>query len=454
MELLEFLRDVLQQPALLIGMVSLVGLVALGRPFHKVMTGTLKPIMGYLMLSAGAGVICENLDPLGKMIEEGFSITGVVPNNEAIVSVAQDILGVETMSILVVGLLMNLLIARFTKFKYVFLTGHHSFFMACLLSAVLGTAGLSGVELILCGGFFLGAWSAISPAIGQKYTNKVTDGDGIAMGHFGSLAYYISAWVGSKVGKPEESTEKIEIPEKWGFLRDTTLSTGITMMVFFMVAAVAAGPEFVGKLSGGMSPYLFALMAGLKFAVGVTVVYSGVRMILGDLIPAFEGIATKVIPNAIPAVDCAVFFTYAPTAVVIGFVASFIGGVIGMIILGMVGGVLIIPGMVPHFFCGATAGIFGNATGGRKGASIGAFVNGLLISFAPALLLPVLGNLGFQNTTFGDFDFGVLGIILGSLANSFGYMGIFGAVAVLLIILITPSLIGVKTKVVNQPDEE
>lgn len=454
MELLEFLRDVLQQPALLIGMVSLVGLVALGRPFHKVMTGTLKPIMGYLMLSAGAGVICENLDPLGKMIEEGFSITGVVPNNEAIVSVAQDILGVETMSILVVGLLMNLLIARFTKFKYVFLTGHHSFFMACLLSAVLGTAGLSGVELILCGGFFLGAWSAISPAIGQKYTNKVTDGDGIAMGHFGSLAYYISAWVGSKVGKPEESTEKIEIPEKWGFLRDTTLSTGITMMVFFMVAAVAAGPEFVGKLSGGMSPYLFALMAGLKFAVGVTVVYSGVRMILGDLIPAFEGIATKVIPNAIPAVDCAVFFTYAPTAVVIGFVASFIGGVIGMIILGMVGGVLIIPGMVPHFFCGATAGIFGNATGGRKGATIGAFVNGLLISFAPALLSPVLGNLGFQNTTFGDFDFGVLGIILGSLANSFGSMGIFGAVAVLLIILITPSLIGVKTKVVNQPDEE
>ena len=245
MVLLEFLRDVLQQPALLIGMVSLVGLLALGRPFHKVMTGTLKPIMGYLMLSAGAGVIVENLAPLGSMIEVGFNITGVVPNNEAIVSVAQDLLGVETMSILVVGLVMNLVIARFTKFKYVFLTGHHSFFMACLLSAVLGTAGMSGVEMILCGGFILGAWSAISPAIGQSYTNKVTEGDGIAMGHFGSLAYYISSWVGSKVGSPEESTEKIEIPEKWGFLRDTTLSTGITMMFFFIVAAIAAGPEYI-----------------------------------------------------------------------------------------------------------------------------------------------------------------------------------------------------------------
>ena len=163
--ILEFLRDILSQPALLIGIMSCVGLIALKRPFHKIMTGTLKPILGYLMLAAGAGVI---------------------------VAVAQKVLGVETMSILVVGLLMNLLIARFTKFKYVFLTGHHSLFMACLMSAVLGTAGLSGIELILVGGFLMGAWSAISPAIGQSYTSKVTDGDEIALGHFGSLGYYLS----------------------------------------------------------------------------------------------------------------------------------------------------------------------------------------------------------------------------------------------------------------------
>ncbi len=452
--ILEFLRDVLQQPALLIGMVSFVGLLALRKPFYKIMTGTLKPILGYLMLGAGAGVIVSNLDPLGKMIEKGFHITGVVPNNEAIVSVAQKLLGVETMSILVVGLIVNLLIARFTKYKYVFLTGHHSFFMACLLSAVLGTSGMKGTELILCGGFILGAWSSISPAIGQKYTNKVTEGDGIAMGHFGSLAYYISAWVGSKVGRPEDSTEKIEIPEKWGFLRDTTVSTAITMMFFYLVTAIAAGPEYVATLSEGMSPFLFALMAGLKFAVGVTIVYSGVRMILGDLIPAFEGIATKVIPDAVPAVDCAVFFTYAPTAVVIGFVVSFIGGIIGMLLLGALGGVLIIPGLVPHFFCGATAGIYGNATGGRKGAVFGSLANGLLITFAPALLLPVLGSLGFQNTTFGDFDFGVLGIGIGLLAKALGQMGIFAIIALLLVVLLVPNFMTTSSKVINNPDEE
>ncbi|RDW21417.1 PTS ascorbate transporter subunit IIC [Oceanobacillus arenosus] len=446
---LEFLKDILSEPALLIGLMSLVGLVALKSPGHKILTGTLGPILGYIMLSAGAAFIVENLAPLGLMIEHGFNIQGVVPNNEAVVAAAQELLGVETMSILVLGLVLNIVIARFTKYKYVFLTGHHSFFMACLLSAVLGATGLEGAQLIIIGGFLLGAWSAISPAIGQKYTLKVTDGDEVAMGHFGSLGYYLSAWVGSKVGNPSDNTENIDIPEKWSFLRNTTIATAITMIFFYVISAIVAGPEFVSTLSNGTSPFLFAAMAGLKFAVGVAIVYAGVRMILADLIPAFQGIATKIIPNAVPAVDCAVFFTYAQTAVIIGFVCSFIGGVIGMLVLGFAGGVLIIPGLVPHFFCGATAGIYGNATGGRRGAIIGSFVNGLAITFLPAMLLPVLGELGFANTTFGDFDFTVLGILIGQAGNALNMAGIYAILLIVLLALVIPNFVKTKSAALN-----
>lgn len=150
------------------------------------------------MLSAGAGVIVANLNPLGGIIEAGFNIRGVIPNNEAIVSVAQKMLGVETMSILLLGFIFNLIIARCTKYKYIFLTGHHSFFLACLFSAVLQAAEFRGWMLILIGGFLLGSWSAISPAIGQRYTRQVTEDGGIAMGHFGSLGYYLSAWIASR----------------------------------------------------------------------------------------------------------------------------------------------------------------------------------------------------------------------------------------------------------------
>jgi PTS system ascorbate-specific IIC component len=91
-----------------------------------------------------------------------------------------------------------------------------------------------------------------------------------------------------------------------------------------------------------------------------------------------------------------------------------------MFLLGPIGLTLIIPGLVPHFFTGATAGVFGNAVGGKRGAAVGAFVNGLIITFLPAMLLPVLGSLGFNNTTFGDSDFGVVGIVLGFIAKLIG----------------------------------
>ncbi|MDO5088196.1 MAG: PTS ascorbate transporter subunit IIC [Leptotrichiaceae bacterium] len=448
-EILIFLRDILSQPAILLGIVSFIGLTALRKPGHKILTGTLGPILGYIMLGAGAEFIVSNLDPLGKMIEKGFNIKGVVPNNEAVVAAAQDLLGKETMLILVAGLFINLIVAKFTKYKYIFLTGHHSFYMACLLSAVLGAMGFSNISLIAVGGFFLGTWSALSPAIGQKYTLKVTDGEEIAMGHFGSLGYYISAWIGEKVGNLENTTENMAIPEKWGFLRNTTIATAITMTIFYLIAGIAAGNAYVATLSGGVSPYLYVIILGLKFSVGVAIVYNGVRMILADLIPAFQGIATKIIPDSIPAVDCAVFFTFAQTAVIIGFIFSFIGGIVGMIILGISGGILIIPGLVPHFFCGATAGIYGNSTGGKRGAVIGSFVNGLLLSFLPAALLPVLGKLGFANTTFGDVDFTVIGILLGMINSFSGHLGVYTIMIIITAVLIIPNFLETKSKVIN-----
>ena len=61
--------------------------------------------------------------------------------------------------------------------------------------------------------------------------------------------------------------------------------------------------------------------------------------------------------------------------------------------------------------------MYGNATGGRRGAVAGGFVNGLIITFLPALLVRVLGSFGEENTTFGDADFGWYGILLGNAAK-------------------------------------
>lgn len=178
------------------------------------------------------------------------------------------------------------------------------------------------------------------------------------------------------------------------------------------------------ELSGGTHYLVFSVIQGVTFAAGVFVILSGVRLVLAEIVPAFKGISTKLVPDSKPALDCPVVFPYAPNAVLIGFFSSFLGGIVGMVILAMTGSVIILPGVVPHFFTGATAGVFGNATGGVRGATLGSFVNGLIITFLPVFLMPVLGNLGFASTTFSDTDFAASGILLGNIAKSLGATGV------------------------------
>jgi hypothetical protein len=53
MDVLAILLDVVKQPALIVGIFSFIGLMALRKPFHKVLTGTLRPVLGYIMMMAG-----------------------------------------------------------------------------------------------------------------------------------------------------------------------------------------------------------------------------------------------------------------------------------------------------------------------------------------------------------------------------------------------------------------
>ncbi|MCP8615901.1 PTS ascorbate transporter subunit IIC [Salirhabdus salicampi] len=414
------MKDILGSPAILVGLFAFIGLLLQKKPVAETISGTLKTVMGFILLGAGAGVLIGSLDHFGAMFKEGFNVDGVIPNNEAIVALAQQTFGTETALIMLFGMVANIVFARVTPFKYIFLTGHHTMFMACLISAVLVTAGVTGPILIIIGSTILGLLMVLMPALLQPYMRKITGSNDIALGHFGSIGYFTAGVVGQLVGDKGKTTEEIRVPKSLGFLRDTSVAVSLTMAIMFFIVSFAAGPSYVeSELSGGTNFLIFGLTEAIVFAAGVYIVLAGVRMILAEIVPAFQGIADKVVPNAKPALDCPVVFPFAPNAVVIGFLFSFFAGIICMFLLPIFGLKVIVPGLVPHFFTGAAAGVFGNATGGRKGAMFGAFTNGILISFLPALLLPVLGSLGFENTTFGDSDFGIIGILLGGFAKLF-----------------------------------
>lgn len=420
--MLEFFTDLLSQASVLIGLVTMLGLILLRKPANEVISGSMKAFIGFILLGAGAGVIVAALEPFGAMFEQGFKVQGVVPNNEAIVALALQKYGTQTSLVMIFAFVVHVMIARFTPFKFIFLTGHHIFYMACMITAILVAGGMQGVTLIATGSVLTAMVMSISPLLTKWAMPAIVGKDTqMGMGHFSNLTYAASALIGKLFGNTKRSTEELKLSPKLSFLRDNILVIALTMSVFYITVAIVSGKEFVEtQFSGGVNYIVYALIQAATFAAGVSIVLSGVRMIIAEILPAFHGISSKLVPNSVPALDCPVVFPYAPNAVLIGFLVSFAGGIVGLVVLHQIGGPLILPGVVPHFFVGATAGVFGNATGGVRGCVLGAFVNGLLLAFLPVALLPVLGDLGFANTTFSDGDFVGAGWIIGEIMRLIG----------------------------------
>lgn len=164
--------DFLSEPSVLVGFIVLVGLLLQKKPIEDIIKGTLKAMVGFVVIAASAGIIAGSLEPFGKMFEYGFNVSGVIPNNEAVVALAMDKFGTATALIMTFGMIVNILIARFTKFKYIFLTGHHTLFMACMIAVILISGGMSGAHLIFTGSLALGLLMVISPAICQPFMKR------------------------------------------------------------------------------------------------------------------------------------------------------------------------------------------------------------------------------------------------------------------------------------------
>lgn len=438
-------NEILSVPAYLIGIITAIGLISLRKSIGAVIGGALKATLGFLLVSAGATLVTASLDPLGAMLQGALGAQGVVPTNEAIVGIAQQEYGAQVSWLMIIGFIVALVFARITPLHYVFLTGHHILFMATMITIVMASAGMSTWLVIGLGAVLLGILMVSLPAIAHPWMKKLTGDSTIAIGHFGTVGYIAASAVGRMVDPKgrSRSTEEIKVPEGLRFLRDSMVATALSMVLMYLVVAVVylvrVGQDTAFTAFGGatdIGDYLMqSVTQGLGFGIAVAVILFGVRTILGELVPAFQGIAAKVVPGAIPALDAPIVFPYAQNAVLVGFISSFAAGLIGLFVLAAwlgpaFGLAVILPGLVPHFFTGGAAGVFGNATGGRRGAVAGGFANGLLITFLPALLMQVLGNFGSANTTFGDADFGWFGLLIGNVAKSGPVLG-----AVLLAVL-------------------
>lgn len=417
------LLDIFRQPSVIVALIALIGLAVQRKKATDIMKGTIRTLVGFLVLAAGADVVSGALTPFGDMFQHAFHVQGVVPNNEAIVGTVLVEFGSEAALIFFFGMVVNILLSMTSRFKYIYLSGHVAFYMATMVAVILEVSGMPTWGVILWGSIAQGLIVTISPALVQPFMKSAAGTDDIALGHTGGAGIALSGLVArltSSKKHPSKSTEDIKFPAGLGFLRDTTVIIALSMAVIYVIVALFAGPEYIQtSLSDGQNFIVFSILKAATFSAGVFIILAGVRVVLGEIVPAFKGISEKLVKNARPALDVPMIFTFAPNAVLIGFLSSFVGGLVGMGIMALAGTTIIIPGIVAHFMTGGASGVIGNGVGGRRGAILGSFANGLAITFLPLLLLPFLGDLGMANATYSDADYGVAGVLLG-LCNQAG----------------------------------
>ena len=119
------INNFLTDSTILIGLVVLLGLIIQGKKLDQIIIGTMKAIMGIIILNTGAGVMSGVItNYLSPLLMESFNIEGLVPMTTSVVAIATEQYGATVAYIIVGAFIINLLLARFTPFKFIFLAGH------------------------------------------------------------------------------------------------------------------------------------------------------------------------------------------------------------------------------------------------------------------------------------------------------------------------------------------
>ena len=408
-------------PTFLLGLVAFIGLLILHKNFNEIINGTIKTMAGILILFVAVDVLNGVISNIATLFSFVYSAPGESTSVDWTVFLGN--YGGEIIIVMVLGFLVNLILARITKWKFVFLTGHIMFWNAFMVVSALVDGGISrGLLLIILGSVLQGCFSIFFPAIITPFVIKLTDSRDFTIGHTTTTISVIGALLGKWFGNASKSSEDLVLPQGLTFMKSMTVMTSIVMFLIYLILGFIVGLETAGStFTGGVNWLWFPwiIMQSILFGGGLVILLTGVRMMLTEIIPAFDGIARKIVPNAIPALDCPMLFPYGQNALIIGFPITLLTSSITLVIFGLAGyPYLLLPLVVAAFFDVGPAAVLANKTGGLRGVVIASAIGGILLIVFQALSLPFIMNTsaGFINA-FGGNDFSIIAIVVGGISR-------------------------------------
>ena len=451
-----FATYILQKAPYMVGFLTLLGYCLMGKKWYDTLAGTLKAIIGMLILNAGSGGLTSNFRPILAGLKDRFNLTAAVIDpyygQNAVQEGVEEVFGKGfsmAMQLLLIAFIVNILLVRFnkiTKCRTLFTTGHVQVQQAATAYWLIMFAlpGLKNdMALLAVMAVILGAYWAVGSNLTVKPMQELSEGAGFAIAHQQMFGIRIGYWAadkffGEKKGRKIKKVGEMEMPGFFSIFNENMVCTAILMTVFFgVIMAIIGKPYFVesGNLTESTNFVWWCFDKSLNFAVYLAILQLGVRTFVTELTASFQGIADKLLPSSIPGVDCAVCFGFGDSnAVTFGFLAGLVGQLIAIIILIVVGSpVIIICGFVPVFFDNATIGLVANEKGGIKACLIIPFLSGLIQVFGAAFIAGFVG-LAQYGGYLGMFDWDTVWPLFTVLMHYMGYIGVAIVVVVLLAI--------------------
>jgi len=387
---LKTIVDVLSTPAIVIGIVALIGLLVQKKSAADVILGTLNSLMGVLIVSGGASVLVGGMSPLSGLFTQAFNIKGYYGQPETATAMILPALGTEIGLIMALGFLLHTILARILPWestKQLYLTGHIMWSQAGVAALALYGYQLSGMPAIIIGSVFHAVYLTLSCAMAWIWIKKVTKGE-FGFGHFQSSTVALVGFF-SKLGDPKNDAEKLTLPGWLKIFKNPAIIGMLTILGTYLVPILVIGPAAVeAQYTGGKNFLVYSFIQASTFGAGIQIILLGVRMFVAEIIPAFKGIGDKIIPGAKPALDCPAIYPFSPVASVIGVIAFLIGEFIGMLLqIMLTPDFVFVINAVPIFFVGSSMGVIGNVHGGVRGAIICGFAAPLVwrLGFMPAI---------------------------------------------------------------------